>query len=105
MMRDLRLSKISASAPAGIANRKIGRELTAITSATMNGSGLRLVMSQPQAALYIQPPTLETNVAVQITAKAGWRNGAAKDGGRPDIVPPGALIRPATCARANGRSR
>jgi hypothetical protein len=38
---------------------------------------LRLVISQPEAALYIQPPTLETSVAVQITANAGWRNGAA----------------------------
>jgi len=27
--------------------------------------------SQPEAALYIQPPTLETSVAVQITANAG----------------------------------
>ena len=36
-------------------------------------------MSQPDAALYIQPPTLETTVAVHITAKAVWRNGAAND--------------------------
>ena len=75
----LRLSKISASAPAGIANKQIGKELAACTSATINGSGLRLVMSQPEAALYIQPPTLETTVAVQITVNAVWRNGAAND--------------------------
>lgn len=37
-------------------------------------------MSQPQAALYIQPPTLETKVAAQITAKATWRNGAENGG-------------------------
>ena len=36
-------------------------------------------MSQPDAALYIQPPILDTNVAVQMTANALWRNGAAKD--------------------------
>ena len=36
-------------------------------------------MSQPEAALYIQPPTFETNVAVQITANAVWRNGAANE--------------------------
>jgi len=36
-------------------------------------------MSQPEAALYIQPPTLETTVAVHIIVKAVWRNGAAND--------------------------
>lgn len=36
-------------------------------------------MSQPEAALNIQPPTLETNVAVQITENAAWRNGATND--------------------------
>ena len=36
-------------------------------------------MSQPDAALYIQPPILDTSVAVQMTANALWRNGAAKD--------------------------
>ena len=41
-IRNLRLSKISASAPAGIANRQIGRLLAACTSATINGSGSRL---------------------------------------------------------------
>jgi hypothetical protein len=40
---------------------------------------LRLVISQPDAAPYIQAPTLETSVAVQITAKTGWRNAAAND--------------------------
>ena len=40
---------------------------------------MRLVISQPEAALYIQPPTLETTVAVHITVNAVWRNGAAKD--------------------------
>jgi hypothetical protein len=44
---------------------------------------LRLVISQPDAALYIEPPTLETRVAVQITAKTGWRNAAAND---PDLL-------------------
>src|SRR6202035_3051766 len=78
-IKNLRLSKISASAPAGSANRQIGRVLAACTSATINGSGLSVVISQPDAALYIQPPTLDTNVAVQITANTGWRNGAANE--------------------------
>ena len=89
-IRNLRLSKISASAPAGSANRQIGKVLAACTSATINGSGLRVVISQPEAALYIQPPTLETNVAVQITANTGWRNGAAKDVG--ELAPAALLI-------------
>jgi hypothetical protein len=41
----------------------------------MNGSGSRLVISHPDAALYIQLPTFATTVAVQTTAKAGCRNG------------------------------
>src|SRR5271169_1133222 len=71
-----RRSTMSASAPAGIANRNIGRLLATCTMETMNGSGLRLVMSQPEATLYIQPPMFETTVAVQITANVRLRNGA-----------------------------
>jgi hypothetical protein len=37
---------------------------------TVSGSASRLVMSQPDAALYIQVPTLATTVAIQITANA-----------------------------------
>src|ERR1700752_1428053 len=96
-IRNLRLSKISAGAPAGIANRQIGRLLAACTSATINGSASSEVISQPEAALYIQPPTLETSVAVQMTVNAGCRNGAVKDIGRSALsaVPP--LISP-VCA-------
>jgi hypothetical protein len=36
----------------------------------MKGLGSRLVMSQPEATLYIQPPMFETTVAIQITANA-----------------------------------
>ena len=66
-MRNLRLSTMSASAPAGNANRNIGRVVATCTIDTMNGSGLRLVISQPDAALYIQPPMFETTVAVHST--------------------------------------
>ena len=67
---------MSTSAPAGMANRNIGRLFATCTIETMNGSGSRLVISQPEATLYIQPPMFETTVAVQITANALWRNGA-----------------------------
>jgi hypothetical protein len=36
---------------------------------------LRFVISQPEAALYIQVPMFETTVAAQMTAKARYRNG------------------------------
>jgi hypothetical protein len=32
--------------------------------------GSRLVISQPEATLYIQPPMFETTVAIQITVNA-----------------------------------
>src|SRR5437879_6306007 len=79
-MRNLRISRMSASAPAGMATRKIGSVVATCTSETMNGSGLRLVISQPDAALYIQPPTFEITVAAQTTAKTGCRNGLQAEG-------------------------
>src|SRR5215831_14569151 len=74
-MRNLRMSRMSASAPAGIATRNMGSVVATCTSDTMSGSGLRLVISQPDAALYIELPTFAMTVAVQITANAGCRNG------------------------------
>src|SRR5579871_1596125 len=86
---------MSASAPAGSANRNTGSVLAVCTKATTRGSGSRLVISQPDAALYIQLPTLETSVAVQITTKTGCRNAADGD---PELldgaVPPALLIKP-----------
>ncbi len=69
------MSRMSASAPAGIATRNMGSVVATCTSDTMSGSGLRLVISQPEAALYIQLPTFAMTVAVQITANSGWPNG------------------------------
>ena len=66
---------MSASAPAGSANRKIGKVVVAWTIETMNGSGLRSVISQPDAALYIQPPMFEMTVAPHTMEKLAWRNG------------------------------
>ena len=54
MIRDFRRSTISASAPAGSANTHIGKLAATCTSATSKGEGSRLVISQPDAALYIQ---------------------------------------------------
>jgi len=74
-MRNLRLSTMSVSAPAGIANRNIGRLLATCTRETTSGAELRLIISQPEAAVYIHQPTFETTVAVQITANVLWREG------------------------------
>ena len=80
-IRNLRLSTMSASAPAGRANRNIGRLVATWTRATTSGLGSRLTISQPDAALYIQVPTLETTVAIQITVNARWRNAPCGGGG------------------------
>jgi hypothetical protein len=74
--RNRRRSRLSTSAPAGMANRNLGRLFATCTIATTKGSGLRLVMSQPEATLYIHVPMFETTVATQISAKILWRNGA-----------------------------
>ena len=70
---------MSTSAPAGIANRNMGRLFATCTIETMKGSGLRLVMSHPEATLDIQPPIFETTVAIHISANTLWRNGAHAD--------------------------
>jgi hypothetical protein len=41
----------------------------------MSGSGLRLVISHPDAALYIQLPMLAMTVAVHSTENVAWPNG------------------------------
>jgi hypothetical protein len=66
-MRNRRLSTMSASAPAGSANKNIGRLVATWTSETINGSALRVVISQPAAALYIQVPMFEITVAIHST--------------------------------------
>src|SRR6185437_1727556 len=76
-----RLSMMSASAPAGSANRNIGRLAAACTRATIKGSESRLVINQPAAALYIQPPMLETTVAAHSNLKTRPRNGLQNDDG------------------------
>src|SRR5262245_20981974 len=61
---------MSASAPAGSAKRKSGKVVATWTIETMKGSGLRSVINQPDAALYIQPPILEMTVAPPHDRKA-----------------------------------
>ena len=70
--KNRRRSTISASAPAGSANRNIGKLVATCTMETMTGSGLRLVINQPEAALYIHDPMVETTVAIHTTVKVLW---------------------------------
>src|SRR5258705_12566086 len=48
----------------------------------MSGSGLRPVISQPEAAVYIQVPIFAATVAAHSTVKVGWRNGLHGETGR-----------------------
>jgi len=66
---------VSASAPAGSANRNIGRLFATCTSETINGSALSDVISQPDAAVYIHVPMFAATVAAQITANTRLRKG------------------------------
>jgi hypothetical protein len=59
---------MSARAPAGSANRNIGRLDATCTSDTISGSVSSSVMSHDAAELYIHVPTLATTVAVHSAA-------------------------------------
>jgi hypothetical protein len=72
--KNRRRSTISASAPAGKANRNIGKLVATCTMETMTGSGLRLAINQPEPALYIHDPMLDARVAIQTTVNVLWRN-------------------------------
>src|SRR6476646_1640772 len=72
-IRNRRLSTMSANAPAGNAKMNMGRLLATWTRETINGSGLRLVMSQPDAALYIQVPMFAFIDETATTVKVVWR--------------------------------
>jgi len=78
-IRKRRLSARSAIAPAGRANRKIGKVVAACTSETMAGDGARLVISQPAPTSCIQVPIFDTSVATQSSAKARCPKGAQGD--------------------------
>src|SRR5580658_2598444 len=74
-----RLSRMSESAPAAIARRNSGALFATCTRATRNASFVRLVISQPAAALYIQPPMFETIVAIQRIANIRYRKASSGD--------------------------
>src|SRR5262245_52208218 len=79
LTRNFRRSMISATAPAGIARRNIGNEAATCTSDTMKGSGLRSVINQPAAVLYIHPPMFDTTVAIHNAVKLPYRNGPRRE--------------------------
>ena len=82
-MRSLRRSTMSASAPAGSANRNIGSAVAALTSDTQIGDGSSVVISQPVPTLATQAPIFATSVAVHTVRKAGTASGLHADGGGP----------------------
>jgi hypothetical protein len=70
-----RRSRTSARAPAGIDNKKRGRVVAVVTSATIIVEGESEVINQAEAVLCIQVPMFETKFAVQSALKIGWRRG------------------------------
>ena len=67
-MRNLLLSTISASAPAGMAKKNMGKLAATCTRETIKGDESSVVMSHADVELYIQPPIFDTRVAVQMIA-------------------------------------
>ena len=65
-------STMSAIAPAGSVNRKIGSVVAACSSETSNGSRSSVVISQPAVVSYIAMPMSAQVLAAQTTANAGW---------------------------------
>ncbi len=75
--RNRRRSTMSAIAPAGSASRHIGRMVAACTRLTVNGSGDRVVISQPAPVFCSQTPNELTTKASHI-----WRNTELRSGSR-----------------------
>ncbi|GAV35648.1 hypothetical protein ROTAS13_03325 [Roseomonas sp. TAS13] len=70
-IRKRRRSRISASAPAGMASRKTGSRLAVCTRATMPGRPSRMVISQPAPVFCTHRPMLLNSVAVHSSRKFG----------------------------------
>ena len=70
---------MSAIAPAGNVSRNIGRVMAIWTADTINGSGLRLVMSQLEAVSNIASPMVDTALAMRMTVKAVFANRPQRD--------------------------
>src|SRR5581483_2530323 len=74
-----RRSSTSAKAPAGSANKNIGKALAVRTSATITGDAESEVMSQAEPTSCIHVPILEANAAIQSARNNGWRSGASAE--------------------------
>ena len=63
----------------GNVSRNIGRVMAICTADTINGSGLRLVMSQLEAVSNIVSPMVDTALAMRMTVKAVFANRPQRD--------------------------
>src|SRR5580704_15884699 len=83
-IRSRRGSTTSVSAPAGKVRRKSGKVVATWTAETSLGLGLRLVIIQAEPVSNIANPTLDSEVAMRMTMKAGLpsrpQRGSALDG-------------------------
>lgn len=73
--RYLRLSTMSANAPAGNARKNIGKAPATWTRATCSGLADRDVISQPAPTSCIQVPMFEAMLASHSQRKVVWRKG------------------------------
>src|SRR5258708_762525 len=86
--------------PAKKENRNIGKVPAAASRATKIGSDVRLVISQAAPVLAIQPPVLDSRLAIHRPRKARLASGAKADAGR--AAAPGGTVIPAPSRRSDG---
>ena len=67
-------STMSAMAPAGSVNRKIGSVVAVCSRETSNGLRSKVVINQPDAVSYMAMPISAQVLAVHTIANAGWAN-------------------------------
>ena len=84
MIMTRRRSQMSAVAPAGSERSIIGSVVEACTSATIWAEGAIDVMSQEAPTAWINPPKLDTRLALQIRVNTRARNGASVGESRQD---------------------
>src|SRR5271169_6029318 len=91
--------------PAKKQNRNIGKVPAAASSATKIGSGVRLVISHAAPVVCIQPPTLDSTLAVHSRRKARLEKGAKAECGRATTGDGGGRWRGVHSALNRGPSR
>src|SRR5579872_3445937 len=77
--KSLRLSTISARAPAGSASKNIDRLVTTCKSATTKGEVASDVISQPEPTLCMDAPMSDANIVIHRNRYSGCFRGCTSD--------------------------